>query len=195
VKDKVFVNMDEESWDAVVNVHLKGVYCVTRPAFKSMKERGYGRIVMTASGAGLFGNFGQTNYAAAKMAIIGLTNVLRLEGEKCGIMVNVVVPNAATRMSEGAMPQEMFEKLKPEYVTPAVLYLCSEQCQDSGLCINAFGGYFSRSAVMTNAGTYGIRTAEEVMENWDKITSMGAPKFYETLPKMVTCILDEVLAE
>ena len=112
VRDKTFVNMEEESWDAVMNVHVKGAYCVSQPAFKYMKEHHYGRIVMTASGAGLFGNFGQANYGAAKMALVGFTNVLRLEGERYGIKVNTVVPNAATRMSEGAMTQEMQKKLK-----------------------------------------------------------------------------------
>jgi NAD(P)-dependent dehydrogenase (short-subunit alcohol dehydrogenase family) len=194
VRDKVFVNMDEESWDAVIAVHLKGAYCVSKPAFKNMKEHGYGRIVMTSSGAGLFGNFGQANYAAAKMAILGLTNVLKLEGEKHGIKVNAVLPNAATRMSEGAMPMEAFEKLKPEHIVPAVLYLCSSQCRDSGMYINAFGGYISRSAVLTSRGVTGILTPEQVSENWDKIVQMDEPEPHNSLPEMVMNILNTDLA-
>jgi NAD(P)-dependent dehydrogenase (short-subunit alcohol dehydrogenase family) len=193
VRDKTFLNMEEPSWDAIMNVHVKGAYCVSRPAFNSMKEHAYGRIVMTSSGAGLFGNFGQTNYGAAKMAILGLTNVLRLEGKKHNIKVNAVVPSAATRMSERAMTAEMFGKLKVEYVTPAVLYLCSEQCQDSGMYINAFGGYISRSAILTGRGVTGIKTPEQVMENWNKIISMENPKFHNSLPEMVTEILQTEL--
>jgi NAD(P)-dependent dehydrogenase (short-subunit alcohol dehydrogenase family) len=194
VRDKVFINMDEESWDAVMTVHLKGAYYVSKPAFKNMKEHGYGRIVMTSSGAGLFGNFGQANYAAAKMAILGLTNVLKLEGEKHGIKVNAVLPNAATRMSEGSMPMEAFERLKPEHIIPAVLYLCSNQCRDSGMYINAFGGYISRSAILTSPGVTGILTPEQVSENWDKILQMDEPKFHNSLPEMVINILNTDLA-
>lgn len=193
VRDKSFVNMDEESWDAVINVHVKGAYCVSRPAFRSMKEHGYGRIVLTASGAGLFGNFGQSNYGTAKMALVGLMNVLRLEGERYGIKVNTVVPNAVTRMSEGAMTEEMHKKLKIGSVPPAVLYLCSEECADSGMCVNAFGGYISRSAILTGAGVVGIETPEQVRENWNRIVSMENPVLHNSLPEMVTSILDNDL--
>jgi NAD(P)-dependent dehydrogenase (short-subunit alcohol dehydrogenase family) len=193
VRDKTLVNMEEESWDAVMNVHVKGAYCVSQPAFRNMKEHHYGRIVMTASGAGLFGNFGQANYGTAKMALVGFTNVLRLEGERYGIKVNTVVPNAATRMSEGAMTEEMHKKLKIGSVPPAVLYLCSEECVDSGMCINAFGGYISRSAILTGAGVVGIETPEQVRENWHRIVSMENPVFHNSLPEMVTSILDNDL--
>lgn len=145
-------------------------------------------------GAGLFGNYGQANYSAAKMALIGLTNTLKLEGEKYGIKVNTVVPSAATRMSEGAMPAVMFEKLKAEHITPAVLYLCSEQWQDSGVYINVFGGYISRSAIMTGTGVTGMFTPEQVMDNWDKIMRMENPRFHHSLPEMVMDILNTDLA-
>lgn len=194
VRDRAFVNMDEDSWDAVINVHLKGAYCVSRPAFKNMKQHGYGRIVMTSSGAGLFGNYGQSNYSAAKMALVGLTNVLKLEGQKYDIKVNAVLPNAATRMSEGAMPQEAFEKLKVEYVAPAVLYLCSRQCRDSGICINAFGGYVSRSAVFTGDGVADMFTPEQVMEKWETIMQMENPRFHDSITEMVADILHSDLA-
>lgn len=194
VRDKTFVNMEEESWDAVMNVHVKGAYCLSRPAFKSMKDQGYGRIVMTSSGAGLFGNFGQANYGAAKMALVGLTNVLRLEGERYNIKVNTVVPNAATKMSGSAMTLEMIERLKPCHIAPAVLYLCSEECLDSGMYINVFGGYISRSAIHTGVGVTGIETPEQIMENWNKIVSMENPVFHNSLPEMVMSILKNDLA-
>jgi NAD(P)-dependent dehydrogenase (short-subunit alcohol dehydrogenase family) len=193
VRDSAFVNMEEDSWDAVMNVHVKGAYCVSRPAFKNMKEHRYGRMVLTVSGAGLFGNFGQANYGAAKMALVGLTNVLRIEGERYGIRVNAVVPNAATRMSEGAMTPEMTARLKTSQVPPTVLYLCSEDCVASGVCINAFGGYVSRSAIMTGVGVIGIETPEQVRENWERIVSMEHAVSYDTLPEMVTHILNDDL--
>jgi NAD(P)-dependent dehydrogenase (short-subunit alcohol dehydrogenase family) len=194
VRDSAFVNMEEASWDAVMNVHVKGAYCVSRPAFKNMKEHRYGRIVLTVSGAGLFGNFGQANYGAAKMALVGLTNVLRIEGERYGIKVNAIAPNAATRMSEGAMTPEMTARLKISQVPPAVLYLCSEDCVASGVYINAFGGYVSRSAILTGAGVVGIETPEQVRENWERIVSLENAVSYDTLPEMVTHILNDDLA-
>lgn len=191
LRDKSFANMEEENWDAVLNVHLKGAYCVTRPAFIQMRKNAYGRIVMTASMAGLMGNFGQTNYAAAKMGIVGLTNVLKLEGAKYNIKVNVLVPSAVTRLSGDVMQNEKFKKFKIEYCTPALLYLASEQCQDSGTYINAFAGYFSRSAILTGPGiTFSdIPTPEQVMKNWDKIMSLKAAKFYNEIGEFTTDLM------
>ncbi len=189
LRDKSFTKMEEENWDAVMGVHLKGAYCVTKPAFANMRENNYGRIVMTTSGAGLFGNFGQTNYAAAKMGLIGLTNVLKLEGAKNNIKTNVIVPVAASRLTEDVLPPQFFEKMKPDFISPAVLYLCSEQCQDSGMIINATLGYFSRTAIVTGPGAIlsdGVKIPEpeEVMENWDKIKSIENPKYFDQLGEM-----------
>jgi NAD(P)-dependent dehydrogenase (short-subunit alcohol dehydrogenase family) len=193
LRDKSFVKMDEENWDGVMAVHLKGAYCVSRPAFINMRENGFGRIVMTTSGAGLFGNFGQTNYAAAKTGLIGLTNVLKLEGAKYNIKTNVIVPVAASRLTEDVLPPELFDKMKPDFITPAVLYMCAEQCEDSGMIINAALGYYSRSAIVTGPGAIlsdgkTIPTAEEVMENWGKITSIENPKYFDQLPEMFSVL-------
>ncbi len=189
VRDKTFNKMEEENWDAVVNVHLRGAYCVTKPAFVNMRENGYGRIVMTSSGAGLFGNYGQANYSAAKMGLVGLANVLKLEGAKYNIKTNVIAPIAATRFTEDVLPPQLFEKMKPDFITPLVLYLCSEACTDSGMIINAMLGYYSRSAVITGPGVFlsdgeKIPSAEEIMENWDKVKSLDNPKTFEQLPEM-----------
>ncbi|MBN1636465.1 MAG: SDR family NAD(P)-dependent oxidoreductase, partial [Deltaproteobacteria bacterium] len=170
-------------------VHLKGSYCVSRPAYINMRENGYGRIVMTTSGAGIFGNFGQTNYSAAKSGIVGLTNALKLEGAKYNIKVNVLAPVAASRLTEDVMPPEFLDKLKPDFVTPVVLYMCSEQCQDTGMIINAALGYYSRSAMLTGPGAIisdgkKIPTPEEVMENWGKITSLENPKLFNQVNEM-----------
>jgi len=187
--DSTFSKMDEKNWDAVVAVHLKGTFCVTKPAFLHMRDRGYGRMVMTTSGAGLFGSFGQSNYASAKMAVVGLANVLKLEGAKYNIKTNVLSPVAGTRLTEDIVPPEIFRKMRVDFVTPAVLYMCSEKCQDSGMIINAGLGYFSRSAMMTGQGVIlsdgdRIPTPEEVMENWGRITSLENPKFFHQFVEM-----------
>jgi NAD(P)-dependent dehydrogenase (short-subunit alcohol dehydrogenase family)/putative sterol carrier protein len=152
LRDRTLVKMEPGEWDAVMDVHLKGAYNVTRPAFVRMREQGYGRIVMTTSAAGLYGNFGQTNYSAAKMGLVGFMNTVRLEGAKYNIRVNTVAPAAATRLTEDVMPPELFAKLKPEFVAPLVLYLCSEQCPVSGGIYNAGMGYFNRVALVTGPG-------------------------------------------
>jgi NAD(P)-dependent dehydrogenase (short-subunit alcohol dehydrogenase family) len=189
LRDCTFHKMEEENWDAVVGVHLKGAYCVTKPAFINMRENGYGRIVMTTSGAGLFGNFGQSNYASAKAGIAGLTNVLKLEGAKYNIKTNVLIPVAASRLTEDVLPPDLFAKLKPDFVTPLILYMCSEQCEDTGMMINAALGYYSRSAIMTGPGAIlsdgvEIPTPEKIMENWEKITSLENPKYFDQLMAM-----------
>ncbi|MEW6263129.1 MAG: SDR family NAD(P)-dependent oxidoreductase [Thermodesulfobacteriota bacterium] len=183
LRDKTMVKMEPENWDAIMDVHLKGAYNVTRPAFIKMREAGYGRIVMTTSAAGLYGNFGQTNYSAAKMGLIGFMNTLKLEGDKFNIKVNTIAPVAATRLTEDVLPPEMFAKLKPEFVAPLALYLSSEQCPVSGAVYNAGLGYFNRAAILTGPGVVvGDGTTppsvEEVAAAMDKIKSLqGAAEF------------------
>jgi NAD(P)-dependent dehydrogenase (short-subunit alcohol dehydrogenase family) len=169
--------MEPENWNAVMDVHLNGAYHVTRPAMAVMKENGYGRVVMTTSAAGLYGNFGQTNYSAAKMALVGLMNTLKLEGAKYDIKVNTIAPIAASRLTEDVMPPELFEKSKPEFVTPMVMQLCSAECQESGAIFNAGMGYFNRAAVYTGPAvmlgdTDNPPTPEQIHENWEQINSM-----------------------
>ena len=184
LRDKSFIKTEPENWDAVVAVHLRGSYCVSRPAFKVMRENGYGRIIMTTSGAGLYGNFGQSNYAAAKMGVCGLMNVLKLEGAKYNIKTNTIAPVAASRLTEGIIPPDVFEKMKPEYVTPIVIYLCSKQCNESGYIYNAAVGKFSRVQYITGKNIKikdddTIPAAEEVMAKMDQINSLENGKFLE----------------
>ena len=178
LRDKSFLKMEPDNWHQVIAVHLNGAYNVTRPAFRHMKENRFGRIIMTTSAAGLYGNFGQTNYSAAKMGLVGLMHTLKLEGLKHDIRINTVAPLAASRLTEDVMPPEIFEKMKPEYVVPLVIYLASDSCDCTGQIFNAGMGYFNRAAIVSGrAVRIGDEeqpaTPEMIHENWDRIDALA----------------------
>jgi NAD(P)-dependent dehydrogenase (short-subunit alcohol dehydrogenase family) len=172
LRDKTFIKLEPSDLEAVVNVHLKGAFFVTQPAFRAMKERGYGRILFTSSGAGLFGNFGQTNYGAAKMGLVGLSNVLAVEGKKYNIHSNVIAPVARTRLTEDLLGP-LAEALAPEKVTPLALYLSSEECQLTHEIFDVGGGRYARVFIgLTSGWTAGKNvnpSVEEVRERMDQI--------------------------
>ena len=150
LRDKSFAKMEEEDLNAIIDVHLKGTFFVCQPAFVQMKEQGYGRFVNVSSPSGLFGNFGQLNYGAAKMGIVGLTNVLAIEGAKYNIKANVIAPNAATRMTESLFGEDMANMLTVDNITPLVVFLASEQCDITHEIFSAGGGRFSRVGILQN---------------------------------------------
>lgn len=178
LRDKSMAKMTPEMWDAVIAVHLSGSFHVTRAAFQAMRDQNYGRIVFISSAAGLFGNFGQVNYAAAKMGVIGMMNCLKPEAERYNVLVNCVAPLAFTRLNKDVIPEDLQASLTPESVAPLVLYLCSKECQVNGHIYNAGMGYFSRSAIVSGTGVRlsangQAPTVEDIRTNWDPIDKLG----------------------
>ena len=152
LRDKSFHKMEADDFEFVVQVHLMGtVYC-TMAAWPIMREQKYGRVVVTTSGSGTVGNFGQSNYGAAKMGVLGMINCLRHEGAKYNILTNAISPSARTRMTEGLISEAVLEYMKPELVSPAVAFMCSEQCNFSGEVIGAGGGFYRRVKYMESEG-------------------------------------------
>lgn len=179
LRDKSFGKMTDQDIDAVLDVHLRGTFLPVRAAWPVMKEQNYGRIVVTTSSTGLYGNFGQANYAAAKLGLIGLMNTLKIEGAKNNIHVNAICPVASTRMTANLMTEKMNEDLKPEYVTPAVINLVKEDAPN-GLIISAGAGAFSMAQIVETKGAFvGVGhdlTAEAVAAKWDEITDTNDAK-------------------
>jgi len=172
LRDKSFVKLSPAELEIVLDVHLKGAFYVSQPAFRNMKENGYGRFVFTASAAGIFGNFGQSNYGAAKMGLVGLSNVLAIEGKKAGIQSNVIAPIALTRLTEDLLGA-MAEHISPECVTPLVTYLASEACEQTHEIYSVGGGGFSRIFIGLTPGYFAGKgtevSAEDILANLDQI--------------------------
>jgi NAD(P)-dependent dehydrogenase (short-subunit alcohol dehydrogenase family) len=172
LRDKSLAKLDVESLRAVLDVHLNGAFYVSQPAFKTMKENGYGRFVFTSSNAGMLGNFGQTNYGAAKMGLVGLSNVIAIEGAKFGINSNVICPLARTRMTENILGSAA-ELLAPEKVTPLVTYLASEANPHTHEVFSAGGGRYARFFIGLVPGWFSGKdttaSAEDIAAHMDDI--------------------------
>ncbi|RIK93198.1 MAG: serine/threonine protein kinase [Proteobacteria bacterium] len=143
LRDRSFANMSEAEWDAVIQTHLLGSYRVTRAAWPHLRAKGYGRVIFTASGSGLYGWYGQANYAAAKMGCLGLANVLAIEGKRHGVHVNTICPIAGSALSATVWPDSVIRALSPDNVAPVVAYLCHESCPTTGGVFEAGGGWVS----------------------------------------------------
>jgi NAD(P)-dependent dehydrogenase (short-subunit alcohol dehydrogenase family) len=172
LRDKSFAKLSDDELKLVLDVHLRGAFYVSQPAFRNMKEHGYGRFMFTASAAGVFGNFGQANYGAAKMGLVGLMNVLAVEGARSNIKANCIMPIANTRLTQDLLGP-IADKLGAECVTPLVTYLVSEQCETTHELFTVGGGRFARVFIGLcegwNAGGGAAPTAEEIAENLGQI--------------------------
>lgn len=180
LRDKTFSKMEIKDFEFVVDVHLMGTVKPAKAVWEIMREQNYGRIVVTTSSTGLYGNFGQSNYGAAKLGLVGFMNTLKLEGQKNNIHVNAISPVAATRMTENLMPPEILERLKPEYVTPGVVFLCSDEAP-TGVVLTAGAGAFACARIVETEGVYlgaGGLSVEEVRDNWSTIVDPAGQQAY-----------------
>jgi NAD(P)-dependent dehydrogenase (short-subunit alcohol dehydrogenase family) len=179
LRDKTFAKMELKDFDAVMAVHLMGTVKPAKALWQIMRDQQYGRIVVTTSSTGLYGNFGQTNYGAAKMSLIGFMNSLKLEGAKDNVKVNAICPVAGTRMTENLMPPNVLEMLKPDYVTPAVVYLVSDEAPTGVIMTAAAGAFAVAQLVETDGINLGHNaTADDVAANFAKIADFSTAKHY-----------------
>ncbi len=192
LRDGTFHKMTFENWDAVLKVHLYGGYNVIRAAWPHFREQSFGRVVVATSTSGLFGNFGQANYGAAKLGLVGLINTLAQEGAKYNIKANALAPIAATRMTEDILPAEVLGNLTPEFVAPVVAYLSTEEVPDTGSIFIVGGGKVQRAALFQNEGVT-FKTppsVDDVATHWSEIDDLSARKpgefFHPVTPNRVT---------
>src|SRR5258708_9766920 len=181
LRDKPFHNMGVEDFDFVVKVHLLGTAYVPHAGWPIMRAKAYGRVVVTSSNSGIYGNFGQANYGGAKLAVVGFMNALRLEGQKYNVLVNALAPVAGTRMTESLMTPEMLARLDPAFVSPMVAYLCSEQCQRTGDIWSAGAGYFARIEYREAPGVPiegRAPTIDDVAHTSDQIADLSTSKAF-----------------
>ncbi len=196
LRDKSFAKMELNDFELVLDVHLMGSVKPTKAVWPIMKEQQYGRIMVTSSSSGLYGNFGQTNYGAAKLGAVGFMNTLKLEGQKDNIKVNALAPVAATRMTENLMPPEALAALQPEFVSPGVICLVQDDAP-TGVILCAGAGVFSLARIEEADGMFlGTEdlTAEKVWENWDKIGDFSNSKPFFMGGEQTGKVFEKVMA-
>ncbi|NXD46161.1 DHB4 enzyme, partial [Copsychus sechellarum] len=174
LRDRSFVRISDEDWDIIHRIHLRGSFLVTRAAWNHMKNQKFGRIIMTSSAAGIYGNFGQANYSAAKLGLLGLSNTIAIEGRKYNIHCNTIAPTAGSRLTQTVMPQDLVDAFKPEYVAPLVVWLCHESCAENGSLFEVGAGWigklrWERSLGAIVRGKNQPMTPEAVRDKWEKV--------------------------
>ncbi|MEE2915050.1 MAG: SDR family oxidoreductase [Pseudomonadota bacterium] len=177
LRDKTFHKMEESDWNMIYEVHVLGAFKVTHAAWPHMRDQNYGRIVFTTSAAGIYGNFGQTNYSMAKLGQLGMSQTLALEGISKNILVNTIAPIAGSRLTETVMPQDLVDALQPEYVMPLVIKLCDEESKETGGLFEVGAGWIGKLRWERSKG-HGFNlsegfSAEDVSENWNSITDFN----------------------
>ncbi|XP_047448757.1 peroxisomal multifunctional enzyme type 2 [Mugil cephalus] len=203
LRDRSFARISDLDWDMIQRVHLRGSFLVTRAAWNHMKNQKFGRIIMTASATGIYGNFGQANYSAAKLGLLGLANTLAIEGRKYNVYCNTIAPVAGSRLTESTMPPDMLNSLKPEYVAPLVLWLSHEQCQENGGLFEVGAGWIGKLRWERTRGQILRKknqpmTLEAVRDNWDKIcdfTDATKPTSIQESLQSLLHVLSEVESE
>jgi len=192
LRDKTFSKMDLDDFELVVQVHLMGTVYPTHAAWPHMRDQQFGRIIFTTSSSGLYGNFGQSNYGAAKMAVVGLMNCLKLAGAKDNIRVNCLSPTAWSRMTSGLMPAEAAAFFTPDLVSPAVATLCTDDAP-SGEIIEAGAGYFAKAQVLESPGVglYLDASAELLAEKWDEVTDMNGARNFKAAGEVTMEIVNK----
>ncbi len=196
LRDVSFIKMTQDDWDLIMRVHLNGTKSVSQAAWPIMREKGYGRIIMTTSAAGIYGNFGQANYCAAKLGILGLANCLAEEGRSKNIFVNTIAPLAASRLTETIMPPELLEKLQPEAVSPLVAWLAHEDCKETKGLFEVGAGFIAKlrwerteGYIFPNKRSFNI---DDVARHWDKITDFTDATHPSSTTESFTPILDGI---
>jgi 3-hydroxyacyl-CoA dehydrogenase/3a,7a,12a-trihydroxy-5b-cholest-24-enoyl-CoA hydratase len=189
LRDRSFARISNDDWDMVHKVHLRGSFLVTRAAWPYMKKQNYGRVIMTASPSGIYGNFGQANYSAAKLGLVGLNNTLAIEGQKYNICCNTVAPTAYSRMTKDLLPPEAKDLLKAEYIAPVVVYLCHESCEDTGGLFETLGGWAGKVRLQKSGGKVLRKanqpfTPEDVRDDWSAVCDMSRPMYHKSLAEV-----------
>jgi 3-hydroxyacyl-CoA dehydrogenase/3a,7a,12a-trihydroxy-5b-cholest-24-enoyl-CoA hydratase len=193
LRDTTFHKMSQDDWDLIYKVHVLGSFRVSHAAWPHLRDQGYGRIIMTASAAGIYGNFGQANYSMAKLGLLGLSNTLALEGKKRGVLVNTIAPIAGSRLTETVLPKEVTDALKPEFVSPLVAWLCHESCTETGGLFEVGGGFFSKLRWERTEG-HTFRTGRPItLESLNKVWSKVVDFSKSTRPTDITQSMQPVM--
>jgi 3-hydroxyacyl-CoA dehydrogenase/3a,7a,12a-trihydroxy-5b-cholest-24-enoyl-CoA hydratase len=194
LRDKSFTRTSDLDWDLVHRVHLRGSFLLTRAAWPHMQRNKYGRVIMTSSGAGIYGNFGQANYSAAKLGLLGLSNTLAVEGRKYNILCNTIAPVARSRLTETVMPEELLGSLKPEFVAPLVLFLCHDASEETGGLFEVGGGWIGKDRWQKSSGALFDRTREmtpeDVRDKWTEIVDFTNPIYHTTVGDATNHVLN-----